>query len=114
MALLQARVRVRLTLTLTVTVTVTLALTLTLTQTPTPTRFTRCWHGTPARRCSPPPTRAARSSCGAEALLLFRSVSVLFRMSRSSRELRAELEELKVKLGAQRAKEKNTFGGMFK
>ena len=31
-----------------------------------------------------------------------------------SREVRAELEELKVKLGAQRAKEKNTFGGMFK
>ena len=30
-----------------------------------------------------------------------------------SREVRAELEELKVKLGAQRAKEKNTFGGMF-
>ena len=27
-----------------------------------------------------------------------------------SREVRAELEELKVKLGAQRAKEKNTFG----
>ena len=36
-------------------------------------------------------------------------------MSRSSREVRAELEELKVKLGAQRAKEKKTaFGGMFK
>ena len=31
-----------------------------------------------------------------------------------SREVRAELEELKVKLGAQRAKEKNAFGGMFK
>ena len=31
-----------------------------------------------------------------------------------SREVRVELEELKVKLGAQRAKEKNTFGGMFK
>ena len=49
-----------------------------------------------------------------KALLLFRAVSVLFRMSRSSREVRAKLEELKVKLGAQRAKEKNTFGGMFK
>ena len=31
-----------------------------------------------------------------------------------SREVRVELEELKLKLGAQRAKEKNAFGGMFK
>ena len=31
-----------------------------------------------------------------------------------SREVRVELEELKVKQSAQKAKEKNTFGGMFK